>query len=124
MYNPVPGVYIEEGAWLVLLFWVGYVLLFVQLRRLIRERGMSRWILLEGLFLCLLADRFLALYSEECYRLTMEWEPYIRRWRCHVCLLSMQILAGAAVLHWCRTSRGRTIGFLCIVAAGVSVCCY
>ncbi len=80
-YNPLPGVYLEEWSGVALLVWTGYVLLFLFLRRLIRTRGASRWILAEGVLICFLADRFLALYSGECWRLTMEWDFYIRRWR-------------------------------------------
>lgn len=57
-----------------LLFCLGYILLFLFLKHLIRKRGVTRWILLEGVLICLLTNRFLALYSGECWRLTMEWE--------------------------------------------------
>lgn len=120
-YNPFPGVYLEEWSGVALLVWLGYVLLFLFLRHLIRKKGASRWILVEGMFLCLLADRFLALYNGECWRLTMEWDFYIRRWRMYVLLLTVQLLAGAAVLHRCKQKRSRRIGFGCILAAGFLV---
>ncbi len=120
-YNPLPGVYLEEWSGVALLVWTGYVLLFLFLRRLIQTRGVSRWILAEGVLICFLADRFLALYSGECWRLTMEWDFYIRRWRAYVILLTVQILAGGAVLRWCRRKWGRRIGFGCILGAGLLI---
>ena len=53
-YNPLPGVYLEEWSGVALLVWTGYVLLFLFLRRLIRTRGVSRWILAEGVLICFL----------------------------------------------------------------------
>lgn len=117
--NPIPGIYIEETAGVVLLFWFGYILLFFFLRHLIRSGTMSRWILPEGIWICLLADRFLAIYVGECYRLTMEWEPYFRRWQFCVFMLILQIAAGAAALRWCKQRRSRSIAFGCIAAVGV-----
>lgn len=125
-YNPFPGIYLEEGFLVPLLVWLGYVILFLFLKRLIRTKGASRWILAEGMLVCLLADRFLALYSGECWRLTMEWDFYIRRWLAHVILLTVQILAGAAVLRWCKRKQDRRVGFGCILAAGflIHVFCF
>ncbi len=124
MNEVFPGIYIEEWTGVALLFWLGYILLFLFLRHLIRKRGVTRWILLEGVLICLLADRFLALYSGECWRLTMEWEFYIRRWRGCVLVLIAQIFAGAAVLYWCKKRWSRGISFLGILLAGWFVVFY
>lgn len=125
-YNPLPGIYLEEWSVVALLVWSGYVILFLFLKHLIRTKGVSRWILVEGMLVCLLADRFLALYSGECWRLTMEWDFYIRRWLAYVILLTVQILAGAAVLHRCKRRQDRRAGFGCILAAGflIHVFCF
>ena len=125
-YNPLPGIYLEEWSVVALLVWSGYVILFLFLKHLIRTKGVSRWILVEGMLVCLLADRFLALYSGEWWRLTMEWDFYIRRWLAYVILLTVQILAGAAVLHRCKRRQDRRAGFGCILAAGflIHVFCF
>ena len=80
MHEVMPGVILEDTAGIVVLFWAGYAALFLFLRYLVAKKGKSRLVYVEGILVCLLADRFLALLCDEWYRLTMDRDVYMKIW--------------------------------------------
>ena len=99
MDNPIPGVIVEDGAGIAVLFLAGYIALFLFLRFLVVKHGMSWNIFMEGFLVFLLADRFWALLSDECYRLTMEPDAYRKVWLMQVGVLLVLILLGLVILY-------------------------
>lgn len=99
MDNPIPGLILEESAGISILFFSGYLALFLCLLHQVKKKGKTPNIFFEGFLACLLADRFLALYSGECFRLTKEWDYYIREWTVCVCLLAVLLVLGGFLLH-------------------------
>ena len=123
MHEVMPGVILEDTAGIVVLFWAGYAALFLFLRYLVAKKGKSRLVYVEGILVCLLADRFLALLCDEWYRLTMDRDVYMKIWPVQAGVLAVLVLSGLAILYYRREKgeRGTCLCFLGNLFLGMAV---